>query len=261
VATQELLCIISAVAYFLPFCGFMARYARSRWATYLVLAFFCVLRIICYSLGAYYSSPAMEYPSIKYVHYYVAKITFNAIGTVIMMIGYGELYKSIVPKIYQQHHHIETAFEKFAFHYIKLPFFPFAGCLIAGCIMANPLYSLEKQHNGVILRKVSILLLLALNSLFIYISAIHARRYPAHKHAFLIAFSSTFVFTIAVIYNVVITYNVSTSVAVWPAYVFAPLPEVLSLAILSVDLQTYFLGRNKVEEMDEVHSPDEKAQV
>lgn len=255
-ALQEFLCIISVLGYFIPLCGFLVRYARSRWPTYLLFGFFCVLRIVCYALGAYYNSPAVVYPSIRYIQLYIAKITLNAIGAVVMMISIGALYKSIIPKIHHHHNHLQSSFEKFAFHHIRIPFVPFAGCLIAGCIFANPTYSLETQNSGLILRKLSIVLLLALNTLFMYISATHSYRYPIHKSAFTIAFSSTALFTVAVIYNVVITYDASTSVYVWPAYVFGPLVEVMSLAVLSVDLQTYFLGHK----MDAILS-DEKEQV
>ncbi|KAF9215173.1 hypothetical protein CPC16_011127 [Podila verticillata] len=254
--TQELLCIISVIGYFIPLCGFLVRYTSSRWSTYLFFAFFCVLRIVCYALGAYYNSPAVVYPSIRYIQLYIAKITLNAIGAVVMMISIGELYKSIIPKIHHHHNHVQSAFERFAFHHIRIPFLPFAGCLIAGCIFANPTYSLEAQNSGLILRKLSIVLLLALNTLFMYISATHSYRYPIHKSAFAVTFTSTAFFTLAVIYNVVITYNASASIYVWPAYVFGPLVEVMSLAILSVDLQTYFLGR----ERDTILS-DEKEQV
>ncbi|KAF8917738.1 hypothetical protein BGZ58_005037, partial [Dissophora ornata] len=157
--TDEILCIISSAAYFIPFCGFAVRFARSRWPTYFTLTFACALRIVCYALGAYYNSPAVAYPSIKYLHYYIAKLSFNAIGTIFMMISYGSLYQSIVPKIFKQYNHTETAFEKFAFHYIKFPFIPFAGCLISGVILADPTLSLAKQNNGDILRKVAILIL------------------------------------------------------------------------------------------------------
>ncbi|KAI8595317.1 hypothetical protein EDD21DRAFT_391523 [Dissophora ornata] len=178
-----------------------------------------------------------------------------------MMISYGSLYQSIVPKIFKQYNHTETAFEKFAFHYIKFPFIPFAGCLISGVILADPTLSLAKQNNGDILRKVAILILLCFNSLFIYISAVFAYRYSAHKKAFRTTFASILIFTIAVLYNIVITYNAEVGERIWPAYVFAPLPELVSFAILSGDLQTTFLGRTTVDEMDEVATPPEKSEV
>ncbi|GJJ77565.1 hypothetical protein EMPS_09924 [Entomortierella parvispora] len=255
-ATAELLSILSVIAYFIPLCGFMVRYARSLWSTYLYFAAFCVLRIACYSVSAYYTSPAVEYPSIRYLHFYIAKITLNTIGAITMMIAIGELYKSIMPKIHHHHNHLRTNFEKFAFHHIRVPFIPFAACFIAGCILASPTYSPAKQHNGDILRKFSIVVLLAINTLFMYIASTHSYKYPAHRNAFVINFTSTAFFTVAVIYNIVITYNVSTGDYVWPAFAFAVVPELCSLAILSADLQTYFLGHKSDEIMT-----DSKEQV
>ncbi|KAG0308276.1 hypothetical protein BGZ98_008447 [Dissophora globulifera] len=245
VATQELLCILSVVGYFIPLCGFLVRYARSRWPVYLLFGFFCILRIVAYILGAYYNSPAVVFGSLRYINLFIADVTLVSVGAIHMLICIGQLYHSIVPKIFQHHNHTMTAFETFAFVHIRIPFFPFAGCLIAGTILANPTYSLVLQERGVILRKFAILMLLAISLLFLYISTAYHFRYPEHKAAFATTGTATFFLTLAVIYKVITTFDVSTSESVWAAYVFAPLVEVIALAIFSVDLQTLFLGHTK----------------
>ncbi|KAG0003188.1 hypothetical protein BGZ80_011340 [Entomortierella chlamydospora] len=241
---DEILSIIAAVLYFILLGHFAIRFARSIWWIYFFLAFFCTIRVAAYIMRAYVGTMVVTHANENtYIALLIADTTLLSIGVIFILLILARLYHSILPKLRHSAGHTRGKFEATLVDRTRLVLLPIIVCFIVGAVFASPGYTAEQAHIGDILRKVAAIGLLIVGFIFLYAAWNYRQRYPENQHPFHICLAITALFVVTMIYKIVYTFNTGAQTATWAFFVFSPLIELIALAILSIDIQTHFLGR------------------
>ncbi|KAG0048061.1 hypothetical protein BGZ83_006929 [Gryganskiella cystojenkinii] len=236
-STDEILSIV-ALALFAALLGpFIIRLVRTKWVPYGFLSFFCILRVVAYSIRVY--TDTLEIGSSKWISLYSAQASMLSIGVIFELVLLSQLYQSILPKLRAQAGEPQDQFERSLVDRARMTMLPVIILLILGGVWTgNP----DKEETALVLKKVGILLLGVIGAFYLYAAIKYRRKYPDHKFAFNIALAVTILFDISLIYKIVITFDPEAAKHTIVYFLLSPLLELIALAFLSVNLRKYFLG-------------------
>ena len=245
-SADEILSIVAAVFYFVLLGQFAIRFARSFWWVYFFIALFCTIRVAAYIVRAFVDSNAIVVGSSQWISLYIAEVTLLSIGVIFILAILARLYHSVLPKLRHLHGNQEKGkFEATLVDRTRLLLLPIIACVIVGAVLATPGYTASQMNTGLILRKVSVLGLLAISLVFLYAAWNYRMRYPDYTRPFNVCLLVTALFVASLIYKIVATFNPTVQTTTWAFFVFSPLLELVALAVLSIDLQALFLGREQ----------------
>ncbi|KAG0048063.1 hypothetical protein BGZ83_006931 [Gryganskiella cystojenkinii] len=257
VNADEILSIVVLICFAVLLVQFVLRYFRSGWGLYIFISVFCVIRIVAYGIRAYIDSGAID-PATDtktYTNLMIAELICISIGAIFAFKLVARLYESILPKLRAQTQVGPDLFERTMVQQNKLFLLPLVILVIVGAVDSTPDHTESQQDLGRTLRKIGVSLLMLMGIWYLYQGHIYRQRYSANRQAFTIAMIVTAIFDLSLIYKLIYTF--------WPAamnvtavyFLFSPLLELMALAVLSVDLQAYFLGHLAVEEDIEIVQP------
>ncbi|GJJ78893.1 hypothetical protein EMPS_11252 [Entomortierella parvispora] len=249
VSADLILSSISAALFGALFLQFAFRFARSRWWIYFFCALFTTIRIAGYGLRAFMASDsAPVYPTTAWINYYIAETTLMSVGAIFILLILARLYQCILPKLrYRDDQEARTLFEKTLVDHTRVFLLPVIGCIIAGAVLASYTEDAKMMNTSLILRKVSMFGLFAVSLIFLAAAISYRRRYTEQSRAFTICVATTTFFVLSMIYKIVSTFNESALNSLPAFYLCSTLLELIALAALCGDLQTYFLGQKKDE--------------
>lgn len=185
-----------------------------------------------------------------WVPYYIAETVFLSIGVVFILFVLSRLYQTILPKLRAETSEAQGRFERTLIDHTRLFLMPVVICIVVGASFASPSNSISQQNTGLIFRKVGVCLLAAIGAVFLVSALTYRKRYPAHQRAFTIALAVTILFDISLIYKIVYTFDAVAATKTVAYFILTPLLELVALTILSVDLQSYFLGHKFSDEVE-----------
>ncbi|KAG0048062.1 hypothetical protein BGZ83_006930 [Gryganskiella cystojenkinii] len=244
-SVDEILSIVAAVLYLGLLVQFTHRFVRSRWFPYAFLMFFCILRVVAYAIRAY--TDTLEYGTDKWIPLYITSTVLLSVGVIFILMLLAKLYHSILPKLRAQTGELRGRFEATLVDRTRLFLLPVIVCIIIGASYASPNDTPSHQSLGLVLRKVGIVLLGVFGAVFLIAALRYHKRYPGNRQAFNIALTVTVLFDISLIYKIVYTFYAEAATTTAAFFVLSPLMELIALGVLSVDLQSYFLGQPELD--------------
>ncbi|KAF9432769.1 hypothetical protein BGZ76_010354 [Entomortierella beljakovae] len=250
VSVEEILSIVTAILFCAMIVVFGTRYLRSHWGIYRYIIIFLIIRVAAYSIRAYLNSGAILPSDPNYVNIYIAELILVSIGVVFIMKLIVQLYQSLLPKLRSQASHSPDLFERCLIERTRFFLMPLIALIITGAVLSTPDHSASDQETGLALRKVGVILLLALGLWYLFATYTYRNRYPSNSRAFSIAFLAIAFFVVSLIYKVIYTFYAAAQTNTGVFFIFSPLMELIALCILSVDLEAYFKGNTYVDEIE-----------
>lgn len=250
VSADLILSSVAAALFGILFFQFAFRFSRSRWWIYFFCSLFCAIRVAGYGLRAFMASdaapppPTDTFPGTAWINYYIAETTLMSVGVIFVLLILARLYHCILPKLrYRDNQEARTLFEKTLVDHTRVFLLPVIACVIGGAVLSSDVTDANKAKISLILRKVAMFGLFGAGLIFLWAAISFRRRYTEHSRAFTICVVSTTLFVVSMIYKIVSVFS-ATALASLPAYYLcSTLLELIALAVLCGDLQTYFLGQ------------------
>ncbi|KAF8926065.1 hypothetical protein BGZ58_000223 [Dissophora ornata] len=211
---------------------------------------FLVIRIVAFGMRAYLDSGAISPSDNNYLNLVITELVLLSIGVVFVMKLLVRLYESVLPKLRAQFSHGPDLFERCLIERTRFFLTPLIVLVVVGAIMSTPDHSESDQNTGLALRKVGVSLLLVLGLWYWFAAYTYRNRYPGNSRAFTIALLATTAFDISLIYKFIYTFYSAAQNVTGVFFIFTPLMEMAGLCVLSVDLQSYFLGHPFPNEME-----------
>ncbi|KAF9577269.1 hypothetical protein BGW38_007639, partial [Lunasporangiospora selenospora] len=169
---DQILSIVAAILFGILMLQFGYRYFTYRWGVYKFILIFCVIRVVAYALRSELDVNGFGGPgSDSYLNVYITVYVLLSIGVVFVLKLISQLFGSILPKV----RHLACNdfagspmppdhFEQLVVARTALFVMPPAILVIAGSVLSNPTNSPSDQNLGQILRKVGMVLLMALGA-------------------------------------------------------------------------------------------------
>ncbi|KAG0314530.1 hypothetical protein BGZ99_008076 [Dissophora globulifera] len=247
-SADEILAIITTAIYVLFLGQFGIRFARTRWWIYGAFSFFSCIRITGYSIRAYLESNSIKVGSSRWTSLFLGDTILLSIGVIFILVVLAGFYQSLIPKLrYHYGNQGKGIFEIWMVERTRLFLMPIIILVLVGVGISTPDNSPSHINAGLILRKISILALLAISLLFLHAAWDYGRRYKNHAFPFKLCMLVSALFSASLIYKIIATFVLSIAPVVWAIYVFGPLLEILAILVLCIDLQTPFMGRKEDE--------------
>ncbi|KAF9169067.1 hypothetical protein BGX21_001600 [Mortierella sp. AD011] len=250
VSVDEVLSIVACVLFCVTLAGFGIRFMNSRWGVYSYIMIFIVLRIVGYGIRAYIDSGAIDPSNDSYVNLIITELILLSIGVVFIMKLIAQLYDFILPKLRSQYSQEPDLFERCMVERTRFFLLPLTVLVIVGAVESTPGHSASEMDLGLVLRKIGICLLMLLGIWYFSSTFVYRNRYPANSRAFTIALAAIGLFDISIVYKVVCTFYPAAQNVTAVYFIFSPVLELIVLGVLSVDLQSYFLGYPSVEDIE-----------
>ncbi|KAF8926115.1 hypothetical protein EDD21DRAFT_377629 [Dissophora ornata] len=247
-SADEILSIVAAVLFAALLGQFSTRFLRSHWIPYLLIIFFCTIRVAGYGIRAYLDTNSLEYGSNTWISLYIAELVLLSIGAIFILLLLARLYRSILPKLRAQTGEDRGKFERTLVDHTRLYLLPVIVCVIIGGTYAAPTYSESQQNTGLILRKIGVVMLGFVGFLYLVTALMYRKRYPDNQQAFNIALIVTALFDVSLVYKIVYTFYSKAQTTTVAYFILSPLLEIIALCVLSVDLQGHFLGHPSLED-------------
>ncbi|KAF9169065.1 hypothetical protein BGX21_010905 [Mortierella sp. AD011] len=257
VSVDEVLSIVTCVLFCVTLAGFGIRFMNSRWGVYSYIMIFIVLRIVGYGIRAYIDSGAIAPSNGSYVNLIITELVLLSIGVVFIMKLIARLYDFILPKLRSQYSQEPDLFERCMVERTRFFLLPLTVLVIVGAVKSTPGHSASEMDLGLALRKVGVCLFILLGAWYFYSTFVYRNRYPANSRAFTIALAAIGLFDISIVYKVVYTFYPAAQNATAVYFILSPLLELIVLGVLSVDLQSYFLGYPSADDVEiQLVAPD-----
>ncbi|GJJ72828.1 hypothetical protein EMPS_05186 [Entomortierella parvispora] len=240
-SVDEILSIVAGVLFLALLGLFTIRFVKSHWAPYAYLMFFCLLRVVGYGLRAYVDT-LNQVDNTNWVPYYIADTVLLSIGVIFILLLLAKLYHSILPKLRAETGEERGRFERTLVDRTRLFLLPIVICVVIGASYASPTNSISQQNTGLVLRKVGVCLLAIFGVVYLISALTYRKRYPANQRAFTIALVVTILFDISLVYKIVYTFDAVAATKTAAYFILGPFLELIALGVLSVDLQSHFLG-------------------
>ncbi|GJJ72829.1 hypothetical protein EMPS_05187 [Entomortierella parvispora] len=254
VNADQILSIVAVVCFAVLLVQFALRYRRSGWGLYMYIAIFCVIRVVAYGIRAYIDgSPDINTTTLTNLT--IAELICISIGAIFAFKLIARLYESILPKLRAQSQVGPDLFERTMVQQNKLFLLPLVILVILGAVDSTPGHTESQMSLGLTLRRVGVSLLMIIGIWYLYQGYVYRQRYSANGRAFTIALLTILIFDLSLVYKVIYSFWPQAETVTIVYFVLSPLLELIALAILSVDLQAYFLGHAIVQEDIEIAQP------
>ncbi|KAF9344255.1 hypothetical protein BGX26_004609 [Mortierella sp. AD094] len=250
VSADEVLSIVACVLYCVMLAVFGLRFMKSGWGVYSYIMIFVVIRIVAYGIRAYMDSGAIDPSNSSYVNLVITELVLLSIGVVFIMKLIVRLYDFILPKLRTQYSQGPDLFERCLVERTRFFLLPLIILVVVGAVLSTPGHSASDMDLGVALRKVGVSLLMLLGLWYLYATFTYRNRYPGNRQAFTIALTAIGLFDISLAYKVVYTFYPAAQNTTAVYFILSPLLELIALCVLSVDLQSYFMGHPLVDDIE-----------